>query len=211
MSTKQQVSGSGSREGFEALEKWDLQGIGICLALFSPPVLSVPAEQQMDGALRRGRAERHQAPWNCPNTHPRTTPRPSGASPPGPGPQQVQCLALQALVPSLLQAVYLLLPFALGWTVSARKCQQGNSPKPQHMEEHALPLLSSSHLLSTHSLSPGCNGDFTWNRIQGVDWGTRGTGPVSTLCPCCQPVQTRQQMKPSNFLLRLHSFVAPSN
>ena len=58
--------------------------------LLSPPDLSFPAEQQVDGALRRGCSECHQAPRSCPDTHPPPAPRPPGASRPEPHTQQVR-------------------------------------------------------------------------------------------------------------------------
>lgn len=47
----------------------------------------LPAEPQVDGAPRRGRADHHEACRSCPATHP--GPRPPGAGPPEPQAQQV--------------------------------------------------------------------------------------------------------------------------
>lgn len=70
------------------------------LALFLPPVLSVPAEQQMDGALRRSRAARHQAPWSRPDAHPSPAPGPPGANPPKPHREQVLSPPVRLAIPT---------------------------------------------------------------------------------------------------------------
>lgn len=125
----------------------------MCLVLISPPVLSAPAEQQMDGALRRGCAQGHPAPRSRPNTCPSPTPRPPGASPPEPHTQQV-------LSPSDPLAVQIQ---ATGWLLLSASPLGVGSPcrqvSRQTGERAPSPVPSAPVCLSSASPPPGYKGD----------------------------------------------------
>lgn len=184
------------------------------MVLFSPPVFSVPAEQQMDGALRRSCAERHQAPWSCPNTRPSPAPKPPRASPPGPHTQQVQCLALQAPVPSPLEAAcFLLLLTSLPPWVDglSREMLAGmDSSKLPQMEEQALTFQPSVPVCSSPLACYLAVMETVPEVGRGCSLGDQRS--LASIHPHLQVAsQTRQEMRPDISLLGSSSFLAHSN